>query len=168
MDITAISEEDGQVRIYFASGEPYRRDEQAEFTAAEAADIIADSPWAELDRDGDLIMSEYRSRCDGHHEIRGAVMAARLRRGLGLPTPVIAAQAGKSPRTAQRWLADAPRRPGPPPRADVPDALILGLRDEDRLSWAQIAERTGLSRTGARMRYCALTGRGRPERAPKA
>jgi len=42
------------------------------------------------------------------------------------------------------------------------------MRDRDGLSWAQIAERTGMSRTGVRMRYYAITGRERPGRAENA
>jgi hypothetical protein len=76
-------------RIYFSSGEPYRQDERgyttdpdakSEFTAAEAAEIVADSPWVELDADGDLIMSTYRSRYPGHKEVHGSAMASKLLR----------------------------------------------------------------------------------------
>ena len=76
-------------KIFFTSGEPYRQDKrgyttdpgaQSEFTAREAAEIIKDSPWVELDADGDLIMGECRSRHEGHREVRGSVMAARLRK----------------------------------------------------------------------------------------
>ena len=70
-------------RIYFASGDPLREGSQDQFTAAEAADLVAAHPWAWTDRDGDIIVNTYRTRCgaDEHKPIKGHQMAARLRRG---------------------------------------------------------------------------------------
>jgi hypothetical protein len=67
-------------RIYFASGEPFQQDA---YTAAEAAQIVADHPWAWVDRGGGIIVSNYRTRCgaDGYQPVKGHQMAARLRRG---------------------------------------------------------------------------------------
>jgi len=84
--------------------------------------------------------------------------------GLGLTSHAIAAQLGIAPRTVQRWLGGAHQR-GPRPRADVRDEKILDLRDRESLSFAEIGRRVHMSTTGARMRYYALTGRPRPERA---
>lgn len=68
-------------KIFYASGDRHRdaNDGKDVFTAAEAADIVSDHPWAEVDADGDIIVSTYRSRYPGHREIRGTQMAARLR-----------------------------------------------------------------------------------------
>lgn len=92
--------------------------------------------------------------------------AARLHR-LGLDTRAIGAQLGADPRTVARWLGDEVRRRGPRGRVDVHDARILEMRDRDGLSFGEIARRVKMSKTGARMRYYALTGRSRPERVPK-
>lgn len=67
-------------KIYFASGEPFQQDA---YTATEAAQIVADHPWAWADRDGDIIVSTYRTRCgaDEYQPVTGCQMAARLRKG---------------------------------------------------------------------------------------
>jgi len=95
---------------------------------------------------------------------RDEARAAEARRlhGLGLTTRAIAAQLGADPATVGRWTADLARPRGPRKRADV---LILELRDREGLSFEEIARRAHMSKTGARMRYYALTGRERPERA---
>lgn len=51
------------------------------------------------------------------------------------------------------------------PLRDVRDSLILDLKDRDGLSFEEIGRRVHMSKTGARMRYYALTGRPRPDRA---
>jgi DNA-binding transcriptional regulator WhiA len=56
----------------------------------------------------------------------------------------------------RRILIDAGvvrRRRGPRGRVDVPDALLRELRDEERLSFAAIAEVTGMSKSGVRHRF---------------
>jgi hypothetical protein len=93
------------------------------------------------------------------------VTEAKRLYGLGLTTYAIAAQVHADPRTVQRWVADAIQPRGPRPRPDVRDQLVLGLRDREGLSYAEIGRRVHMSTTGARMRYYALTGRQRPERA---
>lgn len=60
------------------------------------------------------------------------------------------------------------QRRGPRKRPDVRDSLILGLKDDDGLSFAEIADRVHMSATGVRMRYYALTGRERPDRPKTA
>jgi len=106
-----------------------------------------------------------------------AARAAALYAG-GCTAPEIAGALGVTERTVRRWLAGQLRRPGPRPRADVRDEKILALRAPDPgperearglpprkpASFAEIAAATGMSRTGARMRYYALTGRQRPGR----
>lgn len=89
--------------------------------------------------------------------------AIRLYR-LGLDTRAVAAQLGADPRTVARWLGDEVRRRGPRGRADVQDARILELKDREGLSFEETARRVGMSKTGARMRYYALTGKPRPDR----
>jgi hypothetical protein len=93
------------------------------------------------------------------------VAEARRLYGLGLTTYAIAAQVHADPRTVQRWLGDLIRPAGPRKRADVRADAVLDLRDREGLNWAEIGRRVGMSRTGARMRYYALIGRERPERA---
>ena len=66
--------------------------------------------------------------------------------------------------TVGRWLAGIIRPRGPRKRADVRDDRILELRDRDGLSFAELGRRVGMSKTGARMRYYAITGRERPEK----
>ncbi len=100
----------------------------------------------------------------------------------GLSGPAIAAQIGKDPRTVQRWLGDEVRRRGPRGRLDVTGQRILDLRtvapDPEReakglpprkpMSFAEIAGLVGMSQTGVRMRYYALIGRARPDRARRS
>ena len=93
------------------------------------------------------------------------VTEAKRLYGLGLTTYAIAAQVHADPRTVQRWLEDVIGPRGPRPRPDVRDQLVLDLRDREGLSYAEIGRRVHMSTTGARMRYYALTGRERPERA---
>lgn len=92
------------------------------------------------------------------------VTEARRLHGLGLATRAIAAQVGTDPRTVQRWTADASRPRGPRKRPDVRDEQILDLKDREGLSFAEIGRRVRMSKTGARMRYYALTGHPRPDR----
>jgi hypothetical protein len=89
--------------------------------------------------------------------------ARRLYR-LGLDTRTAAAALGVAPSTVARWLGDETRRRGPRGRLDVRDRRILDLRDCESLSFEAIGRRVGMSKTGARMRYYAVTGRTRPER----
>lgn len=98
--------------------------------------------------------------------------ATRLYR-LGLDTRAVAAQVGADPRTVARWLGDEVRRRGPRGRADVRDQKILDLRDRSAtaeggqpMSFEAIGRAVGMSKTGVRMRYYALTGRTRPDRQP--
>jgi hypothetical protein len=63
-------------------------------------------------------------------------------------------------------LARGHRSPeGARKRGDVRDDLILDLKDREGLSFEEIGRRVHMSKTGALMRYYALTGRERPERA---
>lgn len=88
--------------------------------------------------------------------------------GLGLTTRTIAAELEADPRTVQRWLEDITGPPGPRRRGDVRDEQILDLKDREGLSFEEIGRRVHMSKTGARMRYYALTGRQRPERSKNA
>jgi predicted transcriptional regulator len=81
-----------------------------------------------------------------------AAEAARLYRQ-GRSTYEIAAVVGRDPRTVQRWLAGETSRRGPRGRADVLTTAIVRLRDGECLSWAEVARRAGMSRTGVRKRY---------------
>lgn len=92
------------------------------------------------------------------------VAEARRLHGLGLTTRSIAEQVGTDPRTIQRWTTDVARPRGPRKRPGARDDLIQ-LKDREGLSFEAIARRVHMSKTGARMRYYALTGRVRPERA---
>jgi hypothetical protein len=56
-------------------------------------------------------------------------------------------------------------QPGPRGRADVSAERIRRLHEEEHMSFAQVGELVGMSKTGVRMRYYALTGRERPDRA---
>lgn len=91
--------------------------------------------------------------------------ARRLHR-LGLTTRTIAERMDKDPRTIARWTADMARPRGPRPSTSAEtDALIVELRSGAvQVPFAAIAEEVGMSKTGVRMRYYALTGRERPER----
>jgi hypothetical protein len=93
------------------------------------------------------------------------VAEARRLHGLGLTTRAIAAQVGVDPKTVQRWTADLARPRGARKRPDVSDDLILDLKDREGLPFAETGRRVHMSKTGARMRYYAATGRERPERA---
>jgi DNA-binding transcriptional regulator YiaG len=86
---------------------------------------------------------------------RDEALVAEARRlyGQGLTTYATAARLAVNPRTVQRWLAGATRPPGRRKRPGVRDSLILRLRDQDGLTWAEIARRAGMSRTGVRKRY---------------
>ncbi|MGH8921371.1 MAG: hypothetical protein ACRD0H_24050 [Actinomycetes bacterium] len=96
------------------------------------------------------------------------VTEAKRLYGLGLTTAAIAAQLGTDPRTVQRWLGDAVRPRGPRKRPDVQDQLILELRSGCPVaSFRDIAAEVGMSPTGVRNRYYALTGRERPGRSRK-
>jgi len=84
--------------------------------------------------------------------------------GQGLDTRAIAGEMRADPRTVQRWLADVIRPRGPRKRPDVRDSLIRDLKDREGLSFEEIGRRVHMSKTGARMRYYAATGRERPDR----
>lgn len=107
-----------------------------------------------------------------------ASRAAELYAG-GCTAREIAGALGVTEGTVRRWLAGALRRPGRRPRASAEDdALILELRsvgpDPERealglpprkpMSFAEIGQAVGMSKTGVRMRYYQLTGRQRPDR----
>ena len=68
------------------------------------------------------------------------------------------------PSTVQRWTSDISRPPGRPKQAGTPDDVVVRLKDQDGLSFEEIARRTGMSKTGVRTRYYAVTGRQRPGR----
>jgi transposase-like protein len=71
----------------------------------------------------------------------------------------IAAQLDVDPSTVRRWIAQeqALRRTGPRGRVDVPDELIVELRDVEQLSYATIAGEVGMSKTGVLTRYRVAT-----------
>lgn len=94
--------------------------------------------------------------------------AARLYHSARLTEADVARVMQVSVRTVRRWLAGTARRTGPRGRADVNDQLILDLKDREGLSFAEIGRRVHMSKTGARMRYYALTGMERPERRKTA
>jgi DNA-binding transcriptional regulator YiaG len=96
----------------------------------------------------------------------GTRAQARQLYAAGLTTRAIAARLGVDPRTVQRWLGGDTRPRGPRKRPDVPDSKITELREREGLSYAAIAALTGMSATGARSRYWAITGRPRAERQP--
>jgi len=93
----------------------------------------------------------------------------------------IAGALSASTSSVRRWLDGAPKRPPGPRASSGADQRILELRHPPRdperaarglpaarpASFAEIARLTGMSRTGARMRYYALTGRKRPDRPPR-
>lgn len=78
----------------------------------------------------------------------------------------IAARLGVARTTVTRWLGPA-RPQGHPKDETVTDAEILRLKDNEGLSYRQIAVQTGLSPMGAYNRYRAATGRRRPDRPPQ-
>jgi transposase-like protein len=101
----------------------------------------------------------------------GAAAQAAALYSSGQTTREIAARLGVDPRTVARWVGDAVRARGPRPRTGAEtDALIVELRDHPAVpagkpvSFAEIGRRAGMSRTGVRMRYYALTGKRRPDR----
>lgn len=81
----------------------------------------------------------------------------------GRTTREIAAEIGIDAKTVRRILADAAierRRTGPRGRLDVDTEAILEMRDDLHMSWQEIADAAGMSKTGVRMRYAtATTGR---------
>lgn len=89
----------------------------------------------------------------------------------GQTTREIAAALEADPRTIARWVGEDVRRRGPRGRTDVRDQRILDLRDRSAtteggqpVSFAEIGRVVGMSTTGVRLRYWALTGRPRPGR----
>lgn len=95
--------------------------------------------------------------------------AARLYVEEGLTRDEVALALHVSGPTVSRWLADVMRPRGARKRADVPDDLVVELREQTQLSYQQMADETGMSKTGVRLRYGALTGKERPgrHRAPR-
>lgn len=96
--------------------------------------------------------------------ITPAQRAARAYRA-GATLREVAAERGVHESTVRGWLraeAVAARRLGPRGRLDVADGLILGLRDVDGLSWQDVADAVGMSKSGVRSRYAVATGQGRP------
>jgi len=91
----------------------------------------------------------------GRRRDPAAVDAARRAYAAGTPIAAIAARHGVHPVTVQRWLGSQ-ARPRGRRKLPVPDAEIAELRAAG-LSYAQIAARTGMSRSGVRKRYTALT-----------
>lgn len=71
----------------------------------------------------------------------------------------IAAELDVVPSTVRRWIAQAEalRRTGPRGRTDVPDGLIVELRDVEQLSFAAVASECGMSKTGVINRYRMAT-----------
>lgn len=87
--------------------------------------------------------------------------------GLGMTRDQVARALHVEGPTVGRWLAGIIRPRGPRKRADVRDDRILELRDRDGLSFAEVGRRVGMSKTGARMRYYAITGRPRSKRTAR-
>lgn len=79
--------------------------------------------------------------------------ARRLYHGERLTRGQVAARLGVDESTVSRWLAGALRRRGRARRADVDDARIVAMRDEERLSWRQIGAGVRMSASGAQKRY---------------
>lgn len=80
--------------------------------------------------------------------------------GAGSTTREIAAQLGDvNPTTIARWIAQADmlRRTGPRGRTDVPDSLIVELRDVEHLSFSAVAAEVQMSKTGVINRYRVAT-----------
>ena len=80
---------------------------------------------------------------------------------------VAVAELGVDPSTVRRWIAqvDTLRRTGPRGRTDVPDALIVELRDVERLSFAAVAGEVRMSKTGVVHRYQVATEGARRDRS---
>lgn len=89
---------------------------------------------------------------------RDKARAVRLYRS-GHTLREIAERLGVDQRTIWRVLQGRveSRRVGPRGRTDVTDAEIVESREVDQLSWSEIAEQTGMSRTGVRTRYLMAT-----------
>ncbi|MGH8571021.1 MAG: helix-turn-helix domain-containing protein [Gammaproteobacteria bacterium] len=75
----------------------------------------------------------------------------------GQTTYEIAIGLGVHNRTVAGWIGSDLRRTGPRGRTDVPDELIVRLRDGDRLSFGEVAEAVGMSKTGVIKRYRVAT-----------
>lgn len=89
----------------------------------------------------------------------------------GATTREIAAQLGDvNPTTIARWVAqvDALRRTGPRGRTDVPDSLIVELRDVEHLPFAALAAEVGMSKSGVLHRYRVATEGHRRDRGMSA
>jgi transposase-like protein len=89
-------------------------------------------------------------------DYRTAVITAYL---AGATTREIATQLGVSATTVARWIAQADvlRRTGPRGRVDIPDNLIVELRDVEQLSFSAIATEVRMSKTGVINRYRVAT-----------
>jgi hypothetical protein len=95
-----------------------------------------------------------------------AAEAARLYAS-GMTSREAGAAVGADSTTVIKWLAGLgveTRRKGPRGRADVPDRLILEMRDDEGMTFAEIGRATGMSRRGAGNRYRAIRGIPRPDR----
>lgn len=76
----------------------------------------------------------------------------------GASTTQLATRFRVSTATINRLLPEELKRArGWSPRDDVATAEIVRLRDEEGLTWAQIADRVGMHLTGARKRYLRAT-----------
>lgn len=82
----------------------------------------------------------------------------------GATTREVAALLGVRDTTVGRWVGDAARPRGRRKRDDVTDADVIAMREEDELSWNEMAATLRMSRTGVRMRYAQASGQGRPGR----
>jgi transposase-like protein len=94
---------------------------------------------------------------------RDAIRAYRK----GATVREVAAEHGVHEHTIRRWLAADDverRRGGPRGRTDVTDAEIVEGRAAG-MTWLEIADSVGMSKTGVRMRWLAIHGEPRPERA---
>ena len=96
-----------------------------------------------------------RYRVDANRNERQIQIAQELHRS-GLGTAEIGRRLRVHEQTVRGWIAEQPKR-GRPPRFDVSDQLILGLREEQGMSFKDIAERTGMSRSGVWARYDRVT-----------
>jgi orotate phosphoribosyltransferase-like protein len=88
---------------------------------------------------------------------------ARALAGSGMSHKDIAAELNVARTTVTRWLGAA-RPQGRPSDEAVTDADVIRLRDQEHLSWRQVAACTGLSTMGALNRYRRAKGLPRPER----
>lgn len=80
----------------------------------------------------------------------------------------IAARLDVDPSTVRRWVeqVETLRRTGPRGRREVPSALIVELRDVERMSFGAIATDVGMSKSGVMTRYRLATEGGRRDRPP--